>query len=157
MIKCEKTKKMISCLSNCCEKKKYFLEKYVAPLLLLGLRIMIGSIFLKSGLTKIANFDATIFLFENEYNAPLLSPVIAAYLATFFELTCSALLIAGLATRLATLPLIGMTLVIQFSVIENPMHFYWLAILATILTFGSGCLSLDKLVKRCAEKCTIPN
>ena len=153
MIKCEKTKKLISCLNNCCEKKNYFLTKYFAPILLLTLRIMIAMVFFKSGLTKISNFDSTIFLFENEYHVPLLSPIIAAYMATIFELGCSVLLIAGLATRLATLPLIGMTLVIQFSIMENVMHHYWLAVLATILTFGAGCISLDALIKKCATKC----
>ena len=70
------------------------------------------------------NFDSTIFLFENEYAVPLLSPAIAAYLATICELGCSSLLIAGLATRLVVLPLIGMTLVIQFIVVQNSEHFF---------------------------------
>jgi putative oxidoreductase len=117
------------------------------------LRLLVASVFLKSGLTKISNFDTTIALFENEYGVPLLSPVCAAYFATFFELTCSVLLIAGLATRLAALPLIGMTLVIQFFVIQNPDHFYWLATLATILTFGGGKISLDHLLKKLCANC----
>lgn len=154
-MKCEKTAKLISCLNKICERKNQFLERYFVPILLLALRLLIASVFLKSGLTKISNFEVTIFLFENEYSVPFLSPVFAAYSAAFFELTCSALLIAGLATRLACLPLIVMTLVIQFSVIQNPEHFYWLAILTTIFTFGPSCFSLDKLIKRCATKCQI--
>lgn len=152
-MKCEKSAKIISCLGNFCEKKNKFLEKYVAPLVLLILRLMVANVFLKSGLTKISNFEATIFLFENEYLVPFLNPVFAAYSATFFELTCAALLILGLATRLACLPLIAMTLVIQFSVIQNPEHFYWLALLTTIFTFGPSCFSLDRLIKKCATKC----
>ena len=152
-MKCEKSAKIISCLGNFCEKKNKFLEKYVAPFLLLFLRLMVASVFLKSGLTKISNFEATIFLFENEYLVPFLNPVFAAYSAAFFELTCSALLILGLATRLACLPLIIMTLTIQFSVIQNPEHFYWLALLATIFTFGPSCFSVDKLIKKCVMKC----
>lgn len=150
---CQKTLKLFSIIENFCEKKNRFLEKYFSPLLLLCLRILVASVFLKSGITKISNFDSTIFLFENEYNLPIISPVFAAYSATFFELTCSLFLIAGLATRLAALPLIIMTLVIQFSVIQNQMHFYWLAILITISTFGAGCISLDSLIKRCVKKC----
>lgn len=151
-MKCEKTKKLVSCVRKFCEKKNYFLEKYFSPILLLALRILIASVFLKSGLTKISNFETTIALFENEYGVPLISPVFAAYLATFFELTCSTLLIAGLATRLAVLPLIGMTLVIQFFVFQNQDHFYWLAVLATILTFGAGFFSFDRLIKKFCEK-----
>jgi putative oxidoreductase len=153
MIKCEKTKKLISCLNILCEKKVNFLQKYFSPILLLSLRILLGMVFLKSGLTKIANLESTIYLFEYEYAVPVLSPTFAAYSATFFELVCSVLLLAGFATRLATLPLIGMTLVIQFLIVENPMHFYWLAVLATLLTYGAGSISLDKLVGKFFGKC----
>jgi uncharacterized membrane protein YphA (DoxX/SURF4 family) len=82
-----------------------------------------------------------------------LSPFIAAYLATICELGCSSLLIAGLATRLVVLPLIGMTLVIQFTVVQNPEHFYWLAILSTLFVYGAGLLSLDRLIKNFVDKC----
>lgn len=71
-MKCEKSAKIISCLKTFCEKKTQFLQKYFSPILLLTLRIMIATVFLKSGLTKISNFDSTIFLFENEYAVPLL-------------------------------------------------------------------------------------
>ena len=154
MIHCEKIKKSISCLNHLYEIETNFLAKYIAPLLLLALRLMIASVFLKSGLTKISNFDSTLFLFENEYNVPILSPIMAACLATFCELVLSVLLIVGLASRLAALPLMVMTLVIQFSVIQNPMHFYWLALLAVIVTFGPGCISLDALIRRCALNCS---
>ena len=144
---------MISCLQHFYGKFESFLLKFFQPILLLTLRIMVASVFLKSGLTKISNFDVTIALFENEYGVPLLSPVCAAYLATFFELTCSAFLIAGFSTRLAALPLIGMTLIIQLFVFQNPDHFFWIATLATILTFGAGKISLDNLLKKLCQNC----
>jgi putative oxidoreductase len=52
-------------------------------------------------------------LFADEYKVPVLPPELAATMATSFELGCSALLVLGLATRLATLPLLGMIAVIQ--------------------------------------------
>lgn len=151
-MKCEKSAKIICCLREFCEKKAQFLQKYFSPILLLTFRIMIASIFLDSGLTKIVNFDSTIFLFE-EYKVPFLPPVLAAYLATATELGCSILLIGGLATRFAALSLIIMTLVIQFTVIQNPEHFYWLALLSTIFVYGAGSLSLDKVIKHFLNKC----
>ena len=154
MIGCKKTSKLVSCLCSFCDKKNNLLEKYLSPLLLLAIRLMIASVFWKSGLVKFSNMESTVFLFEYDYKVPVLSPTIAAYLATFFELTCSVLLTFGLASRLATLPLIAMTLVIQLTVIQNPMHYYWLASLVTILTFGPGCISLDKIIKRFASKCS---
>jgi uncharacterized membrane protein YphA (DoxX/SURF4 family) len=41
-------------------------------------RYWIASAFFASGLTKVADFDATIFLFQTEYNVPLLPPELAA-------------------------------------------------------------------------------
>lgn len=152
-MKCQKTAKFILFFAKFFEKKANFLQKYLSPILLLTIRIMIGLVFLKSGLTKIANFDSTIFLFENEYNVPVISPIFAAYSATFFELSCSILLFLGFATRIAVLPLIAMTLVIQLSVIQNYEHFYWLILLSTLFIYGAGTISLDKLTKKFASKC----
>lgn len=141
-------KGFFSKLNNLSDKSGAFMERYFAGVLLLLMRLWIADVFFKSGLTKISNFDATISLFEYEYAVPLLPPVLAAILATIFELTCSVLLVVGLMTRFATLPLIGMTLVIQFSVIQNTEHFYWLFLLSTIFIYGAGKLSADALIKK---------
>ena len=87
-------------------------------------------------------------LFRDEYKVPVFSPEIAATLATTFELGCSILLVAGLATRLATLPLLGMIAVIQLFVYPNawPEHLTWASILLFLLTRGAGSLSLDRLI-----------
>lgn len=152
-MKCEKSKKVISCLSNFCEKKNLFLEKYASLVLLFALRIMMASVFFQSGMAKFSNMESAVYLFEFEYQLPFVSPVFAAYSATFVELTCSILLVVGLATRLAALAFIVMTLVIQFLVIQNPMHFYWLAVLATLFCYGPGLLSIDRLVKKFCGHC----
>jgi len=77
---------------------------------------------------------------------PVLSPEIAATLAATFELGCSVLLIAGLATRLATLPLLGMILTIQLFVYPGAYseHLTWASILIFLLTRGAGPWSLDR-------------
>src|SRR5215831_4809876 len=58
--------------------------------------------------TKMASWEFTVQLFVDEYKVPILPPEFAALLATTFELSCSTLLVLGLATRVATLPLLGM-------------------------------------------------
>ena len=50
------------------------LNEYARPLLDFGVRIFVGMMFFKAGLTKISNWNTTLYLFENEYNVPLLSP-----------------------------------------------------------------------------------
>lgn len=149
-IKCEKTQRIYNCVKKFNDQSIVILEKYAAPILLLVIRLWMANIFFKSGLTKIANIDATISLFEYEYALPLIPPAIAAYLSIAFELGCSVFLAFGLATRLVVLPLIIMTLIIQFLVIQNPEHFYWLFLFATILVFGGNKISADYFLKKAA-------
>ena len=69
-------------------------------------------------------------------------------MATCLELGCSTLLILGLASRLATLPLLGMIMTIQLFVYPQawPEHLVWGSVLVFLLTRGSGAFSLDRLI-----------
>ncbi len=116
------------------------------PVMLLVLRLWIAYIFWNAGMVKIEDFDNTIALFRDEYKTPFLPPQLAAIFATTFELSCPILLTLGLATRLATLPLLAMTAVIQFTYNQNPEHTYWAMLLGTILVSGAGKISLDYLL-----------
>src|SRR3989344_4247214 len=78
---------------------------FLAPVADLGLRLWVGIVFLKSGLAKIQSMESTIMLFENEFQVPLLSATVAAYLGTFVELVFPVLLIIGLGGRFAALVL----------------------------------------------------
>lgn len=122
------------------------LEKIALPLLVLFMRVWMAKIFWYSGLTKISNWQSTVFLFKEEYKVPFIPPEIAASFATSFELACPVLLVFGFATRLATLPLLAMTAVIQFTYIDLIDHRYWAMLLALILFYGPGSLSLDHLI-----------
>ena len=117
---------------------------------LLLFRLAIASVFLPAGFLKLASWESTIALFQDEYMVPVLPPVLAATMATTFEVGCSSLLIAGLATRLATLPLLGQILTIQLFVYPQAWHEHlvWGAILLFLLTRGAGAVSLDHLISR---------
>jgi putative oxidoreductase len=117
----------------------------LAPIQLL-FRLAIASVFLKAGLNKIASWELTVRLFADEYRVPALPPDLAATLATSVELSCSVLLVVGLATRLATLPLLGMIAVIQTFVYPGAYaeHLTWGSILLFLLTRGGGAWSLDR-------------
>ncbi len=123
-----------------------FASLYIFSLLVLFIRIWMASIFWYSGLTKIGDVHSTIYLFEYEYKVPLISPEIAAYLSTAIELAMPVFLVIGLFSRLASLPLILMTLVIQWTYLELDEHIYWLFLLGTVLLYGPGKLSLDYLI-----------
>jgi putative oxidoreductase len=126
------------------------LDRFPPSLLQLMFRVAIASVFWSSGLTKIASWDTTIALFRDEYMVPLLPPELAAVISATFELSCSPLIIVGLATRLATLPLLGMTFVIEVFVYPEywSMHLMWASMLLFLLTKGPGVFSLDHYAAR---------
>jgi putative oxidoreductase len=113
-------------------------------------RLGVASVFLKAGLIKASSWEPTVALFRDEYRVPVFPPELAATLATTFELGCSTLVIVGLGTRLATLPLLGMIATIQLFVYPSawPEHLVWGSILLFILTRGPGTISLDHLIAR---------
>jgi putative oxidoreductase len=129
-------------------------EAWLAPLVFLAIRLWMAEIFFRSGLLKIQNLSGAVFLFTDVHPVPFLAPWLAAYLVTTIELVCPTLLALGLATRLAALPMLAMALVIQFVVgSADPAfylteHYYWMFLLAVIVTKGPGRLSLDHLLAR---------
>jgi putative oxidoreductase len=127
------------------------LGRFPMAIIQLAARFAIAAVFWRSAQAKISSWDFTIQLFRDEYRVPLLSPELAAMMATTFELACPVSLALGLATRLGTLPLLGMTLVIQLFVYPQswPEHLTWAALLLLILTRGPGPISLDHLIGRC--------
>ena len=124
------------------------LGRFPLSLLQLLFRLAVASVFLKAGLNKLASWPLTVQLFADEYKVPVLAPEIAARMATTFELGCSLLLIFGLGTRLAVLPLLGMIAVIQTFVYPGAYseHLTWASILLFLLTRGAGRWSLDHVL-----------
>ena len=126
-----------------------WLERFPLAILQLLFRISIAAVFWNSGLTKLASWQTTIVLFRDEYKVPVLPPELAATLATSVELTCPVLLVLGLATRLATLPMLGMTFIIEAFVYPEDWieHLTWASLLLFILTRGPGPIALDRWLR----------
>jgi putative oxidoreductase len=137
-------------ISNAIERVIGWLESVPYSLLALPLRVAVATVFWNSGTTKLANWDATLQLFEDEYKVPLLPPDFAAHLGAGIELTTPVLLVLGLLTRPAALVLLGMTTIIEVFVYPQawPTHIQWAAMLLVLLFRGPGHLSLDYLLGR---------
>ncbi|UMY33569.1 DoxX family protein [Burkholderia contaminans] len=126
------------------------LERVPYWLLAIPLRVAVATVFWNSAMTKLANWDAALELFRDEYRLPLLPPEIAAHLAVSIELSMPVLLVLGLGTRLATFVLLGMTAVIEIFVYPQawPTHIQWAAMMLVLLCRGAGRMSLDDLIRR---------
>ncbi len=138
--------------------KRYdnFIEQlhfWFMPLLLVGVRIIAAEAFFKAGQVKIANWDSTLFLFEYEYQVPILPFESAALLATAVELCLPPLLALGLFSRPVALVLFGFN---AMAVISYPVlweqgfldHQLWGLMLLVTLLIGPGILSVDHWLRR---------
>ena len=56
------------------------------PLAALAARLYVAQVFFLSGLTKLRDWETTLFLFTEEYKVPVLTPPVAAVLGTAGEL-----------------------------------------------------------------------
>jgi putative oxidoreductase len=137
---------------NLMQRARRALE-FAAPVADLLVRVIVASAFFKAGLTKIANWPATLYLFENEYAVPLLPPELAAYLGTAAELALPILLVLGLGTRFAALALFVFNIV---AVLSYPdlnaaglaQHQMWGLLLLVTLLHGPGKLAIDHWIAR---------
>lgn len=122
----------------------------VAPIANLAARVYVGLEFFRSGMTKIEDFETVVEMFEEEWVIPLLSPQVAAVLATVGELVLPVLLILGFFTRFAAAGLFVMAVVIEFIVFkgsgEYTQHYYWMIIFALLVSYGGDKLSIDNLI-----------
>lgn len=134
-----------------------FLEQWGGALLLLALRVYLGLVFFKAGLTKIADWDSTLVLFQDEYQVPFLSPELAAVFGTGGELVLPLLLWIGFLARPAAL---GLFFVNVMAVISYPLlftfdcpaaindHRYWGILLLVLVIFGPGKLAVDSMLAK---------
>jgi putative oxidoreductase len=127
-----------------------WLDRVPYAILALPLRVAVATVFWNSGMTKLADWSATLALFADEYRVPLLPSVLAAYIAATIELTTPPLLVLGLLTRPVAAVLLGMTAVIEIFVYPEawPTHIQWAAMLLVLLCRGGGAISLDYVVWR---------
>lgn len=117
-------------------------------LALLAARLYLFQVFFTSGLTKIDDWESTLFLFTEEYQVPLLPPELAAWMGTGGELVFPVLLVLGLLSRPAAL---GLFVVNAMAVISYPgvgeagfqQHLLWGVLAAVLVLFGPGRIALD--------------
>ena len=124
----------------------------------LGARLYVSWQFLKSGYIKITTWDSTLYLFENEYHTPVLSPHVAAVAGTFGELFFPTVLVIGIAGRLSAIGLFAVNAMAVISYANVLLaegyeaalgqHVLWGTLLLFLIIYGPGKLSLDYLLNR---------
>ena len=123
------------------------------PALLLFCRLWVAWVFFNSGLTKIATWDSTLFLFELEYQVPLIPWEMAAYLGTAAELILPVFITLGLLSRPMAVVLFAFNVI---AVVSYPVlweqgfydHQLWGLMILIVIVWGAGPFSLDRILKQ---------
>jgi putative oxidoreductase len=131
-----------------------FINKFnlLQPLALLATRFYVGWVFFASGLTKLRDWESTLFLFEEEYAVPFINFELAAWLGTAGELILPVLLIIGLGGRFSAvgLSIVNIVAVVSLEAIAPAaltLHVLWGVLLAQIVLWGAGAISIDRFLK----------
>jgi putative oxidoreductase len=118
---------------------------------LLILRVALGGMMLTHGYTKLLNFVELSTRFPDPFG---LGHGLSLGLVVFAEVVCAVLIIIGLGTRWASIPLIITMLVIVFNIhfhqpfskMEVPL--LYLTGFVVLLLMGAGKYSLDKMISK---------
>ena len=116
-------------------------------------RLTLGWVFFQSGWGKLHNLEKVIDYFAS-LGVP--APQIQAPFSASMELVCGTLLLVGLATRLASLPLIAIMAValwtakrpdiVSLTDLFGQEEYLYIGLLLWLGAYGGGPLSLDRLV-----------
>jgi putative oxidoreductase len=118
-------------------------------------RLVIGWVFLQSGWGKLHSLEKVVGFFT-QLGIP--APEFQARLVACTEFVCGALILLGLATRIATIPLMITMVVALLTALKSDIHslsdlfgtseFLYIALLAWLGVYGAGPISLDRVVAR---------
>ena len=122
-------------------------------------RLTLGWVFVESGWGKLQNIPKVVAFFT-DLGIP--APQIQAPLAAATEFLCGVLMLLGLCTRLASLPLIGVMVVAiltarrseitGISDIFGFIEYLYIALCLWLGAYGAGSLSLDAVIAKRLER-----
>lgn len=153
---------MTARVSTCYTRATDWLATWLGSVALLFMRIWVALAFWHAGLVKIASPISTQFLFTSTYHVPLLSPDIAAVVATWIELVVPWFVGLGLFGRPFALFLFIYNIIAFSSFPGLWPHGFWPGLLGTaefadhkiwglmlmaVIAWGPGRFSIDTLMR----------
>ena len=128
----------------------------VWPKVDLLIRLALAEIFFVSGVLKLTNWHTALDLAANEYPVSFMSPVTAAYVGVSIEVGGAVLLALGFMTRYAAIPMLILSLVIQFAYKPFDSQLFWAALFGWYAIVGAGPVSIDGLLRRGLADSALP-
>ncbi|MBK8400395.1 MAG: DoxX family membrane protein [Propionivibrio sp.] len=120
------------------------------------IRLWLAEIFFVSGVLKLTAWHTALDLATNEYAVSWMNPVSAAYTGVGIEVLGGVLLAIGFMTRYAAIPMLILSLVIQFAYLPFDNQLFWALLFAWYAIQGAGPLSIDSLLRRGLADSALP-
>jgi NADH dehydrogenase FAD-containing subunit/uncharacterized membrane protein YphA (DoxX/SURF4 family) len=131
-------------------------EKIAWPKIDLAIRLWLAQLFFVSGVLKLTHWDTALQLSAQEYPVSWMDPVSAAYVGVGIELLGAVLLAAGFMTRYAAIPMLILSLVIQFFYLPFDNQLFWAVLFGWYAVHGAGAFSVDALIRRGLADSALP-
>jgi putative oxidoreductase len=137
-------------------KKLISIQSFSTDLATLSLRLLFGGMFTYYGYVKFINYDAILPMFGDIIG---IGSKLSFNLVIFAELICGFLILIGLLTRFAVIP-VFITMVVAYFIAHGKdafdvkaIAFVYMILCFTVFILGSGKYSVDALLfKNNAEK-----
>ncbi len=120
------------------------------------IRLALAEQFFVSGVLKLTHWDTALDLAANEYPVSFMSPVAAAYVGVSIEVAGAVLLALGFMTRYAAVPMLILSLVIQYAYRSFDSQLFWAALFAWYAIVGAGPVSVDHMLRRGLADSALP-
>jgi putative oxidoreductase len=126
------------------------------PLIDLGMRVWLAQIFFVSGVIKATHWETALNLAATEYPVYWMNPVSAAYTGAAIELIAPVFLVLGLLTRYASIPMLILSVVIQFNYLPFDNQLFWAVLFGWYGIQGAGPISMDNVLRRGLADSALP-
>ena len=129
---------------------------FLWPKIDLIIRFWLAKVFFVSGLLKVMHWQTALDLAAYEYPVSWMTPLTAAHIGVSIELLGAALLALGFMTRYAVVPMLILTLVMQFAYLPFDNQLFWAILFGWYAVQGAGTLSVDALLRRGLTDSALP-
>ena len=120
------------------------------------IRLALAEIFFVSGVLKLGSWQSALYLATYEYPVRFMPPHMAAVVGVCIEVIGAVLLAAGFMTRYAAVPMLILSLVIQFAYRPFDGQLFWVALFGWYAIQGAGAFSFDALFRRGLADSALP-
>lgn len=120
------------------------------------IRLALAEVFFASGIIKLMSWNTALDLAAHEYPVSFMSPATAAVVGVSIEAGGAVLLALGFMTRYAAVPMLALSLVIQFAYKPFDSQLFWAALFGWYAVVGAGPVSVDNLLRRGLSDSALP-